>query len=383
MSSKLKRKKVALVTTQFAINYGAVLQAVALNHLLTQSGAEPIVIDYELKDQRYGNKLPTKANSLKSFAQIVLIWLNPVFLVRRHNKILKFKKYLDSNLSLIKVEKAGLNDENFLHKTGVKLALVGSDQVWNPTLFKDPLFTLNYPCFEPIARASYAASIAEKLGVDEVKNLTQNIIKFSEISLRESTYAQALAGERLRGVNVHLDPTLVAGASYWNNQLQQIQNPLSSIEKGYIVVFDVAGPSLLRSAVSIVKDEMKLDVVSINTSPKKRLEADINLFDLGPLEFLKVIKDSSYVVTSSYHALLFSIIFEKPFVLCAGKSRFSRHEEVLNILGLESRASWTEDDVYDCIRSKIDYSKTFKSSSYLSRLKDSENYIRKLASTQD
>lgn len=225
----------------------------------------------------------------------------------------------------------------------IDAVVVGSDQVWNPELtlqFADDYFLKFVP--SPVRRISYAASF----GIEPFDWLQKYddghkglLLKdFYAISLRETT-GDAICRSLMPELKTKLvlDPTLLLSEKDYKENLN-LQN------KRYgIVSFKIIPGSAYYSMLEKMELTMKENVVLLN-SRKKCGFAGIPI--PSPTAWLETIAGASFVVTDSFHATCFAVIFRKEFVVLPSlPSRICRLKCLLEQLGIGDRLFSCEDDV--------------------------------------
>lgn len=240
--------------------------------------------------------------------------------------------------------------------TDMDEVIVGSDQVFNPLCTNgDPAYLLKgLP--EGVKKIAYAASIGKKenidlyesrFGVDYKKELQD----FSWISTREADAAQYLCEATGKKCDCMLDPVLLYGAEGWREFCKETAEE-------YIFVYNLGNFPTLFETVKRIKKLTGLKVIILNKDIKgdlKSLGFDIRS-NAAPQEFVSLLANARYVVTDSFHATAFSIMFHRDFYVVANGSRNntnSRLQNVLNEFGIEGRYL-TSAKNFSCA-DKVDY----------------------------
>ena len=365
--------RVGILTYQNALNVGAVLQANALQRVITQMGYNCDIIDYRSTylEEIYKYKKITQVNSLKGLIK----WLLNANKEKR--KRIKFDKF---NLQYQKLSKTVYFKQNIEDANKeYNIFIVGSDQVWNMNLNgKDTTYLLDFAQNNK-TKISYAASFGYKKIPGEYLDITHNgISRIDAISVRE-TSGSSIVGKMVgKEPQVVLDPTLLLKKDEWD---------LTSIkrlhEKEYILVYIIAAtPTILEFSKKLGK-EHNCDVICIHNSyaPKSGVK---NVRDCSPIEFLSYIKHAKFVVSSSFHGICFSILFEKEFFFELDEkpeNNNSRIETLIENLGLWKRQIVGGNCVMD---DKIDYervtdklnSEREKSYEFLKESMEDSKYIK-------
>lgn len=377
--------KIKTITCHHVYNYGASLQAYALQHYLESLGHEVEIIDFNpwFHCDRY-NPFWMPKNAIGRAAQII--------------KILPFMRYIWYPYKAYKGgmfktwgRKAAFDafEKEYYHLTPIKyysseqlqkkppradVYVAGSDQIWNTFSEngKEPGYYLDFGK-ESIKRISYAASLASSTIKEEYKVfIKEKLARFNAISVREKTGAKLLADLGIDNISVVLDPVFLLDKSEWQ-QLSLKGNLYGLSHESYVLVYDFLGND--NDLISFVKkyaEKKSLRIVSINDF-SERDYADININNAGPLEFLSLIDNAACVVASSFHATAFSVIFEKEFYTfnLKGHNNSSRMLDFLSSIGLQDRMN--SEKIVD---NSIDWKKI--SSNLLLKLKQSKEFINQI-----
>ena len=203
--------------------------------------------------------------------------------------------------------------------------IVGSDQVWNPRYEAKEYEFLTFAPKDK--RLSFAASIGTDSIPEEAKwYFKKNLSDMKYISVREDKAAEIVKELTGRTADITLDPTLLLEKTDWEHVAKK---PELYIESKYICTYFLGE---VPEAVKAFAKEKGLLIYALNSldSPE--------LYTLDPAEFLYMIQNASYVLTDSFHAVAFSIIFNKPFYVIINEGRGSaRFESILSQFNLRNR----------------------------------------------
>ena len=348
-NSKLtNNKKIAILTYHTAVNYGAVLQAYALSTYLASNGFKCKIVDYQCAaiDQQYDFMSWKNSVSLASFVGRNLTYL---FRKRKKKAFAEFRKKLSltksCNIQTIK---------DFSEMFDVWIT--GSDQVFNPKCTNsDSTYFLDF--VKEGTKNSYSASMGSITHFKSAKFDALDMLKsFKNLSLREPDAAYFLQKKLNKECFVTVDPVWLLSASEWEKVAVKVE------EKSYILVYNLMNYKYMRKFAQRLKQITKLPIISINSAAS----GDILYSYLGkcrsncsPAEFLGLIKNAEYVVTDSFHATSFSIIFRKKFFSAMDPrvdNTNSRLEYILKITKLESR--YIDENTINICTDNIDYSAT-------------------------
>jgi hypothetical protein len=210
--------------------------------------------------------------------------------------------------------------------------ICGSDQIWNCNLPNghDPAFYLDFAPRTAL-KISYAASFAMDEIPDKLKNeLRQRIDKIDHISVRE---ADAVGHLRYIGINrgIHvLDPVFLLDRSDWENMAKPIA-------KGkYILIYSFDNQKVIVDAANKVAAIRNCPIYAANSTPLRGV--DKNFRYASPNEFLGLIMNAEYIVTNSFHAIAFALIFNVEFLALGRTEKLnSRMTDLLRTFQLEHR----------------------------------------------
>ena len=228
------------------------------------------------------------------------------------------------------------NDDLTVLNNEFNVFIAGSDQIWNPvcTGGVDSNFFLNFVDGRVNKRIAYAPSLAHASFEDKILNeMCGYIEKFDAISVREESGKKILKNNTSKNIEVVLDPTmLLEEKDYKTLEI----NP--KFDKPYIFVYmlEKDDPCLIEY-VSKISQEKAIDIVYIHLNNLFRGKHVHNVYGCKVGEFLWYIRNAKYVVSNSFHATVFSIIFQKKFCTFKTEKSYSRMVGLLNTLGLEDR----------------------------------------------
>lgn len=295
-------KKIGILTFHAADNYGAVLQAYALQHYLEEKGNQVEIIDFVPPHVEKANSIfyVAKRGMLSKWIVRGLIILNYRKLKRRKNGFDHFRRvYLHLSRKFTSVEDIKANE------LGKHVYISGSDQVFNPLVRNSEVYYLGFEAAGAI-KVAYAPSFGVKdfTLVDEKK---RNLIKeFDYLSCREKDGAEFLAAVCGRPVPVVADPVFLVDVMAWKSMLPEQKR------KNYVFVYDLNGGRSLVRLANKVKQATGLPIICLTARKytKGRYNVDKHCYDLSPCELLSYISGADYVVTDSFHGLAFSLLFK-------------------------------------------------------------------------
>lgn len=343
--------KINTITCQHVYNYGASLQAYALQHYLESMGHEVEIIDFNpwFHCDRY-NPFWMPENAIGRAADIIKIlpFLRYLWYPFKAYRGGMFKTWgrkatfdsFEKGCYHLTATKYSSSDELKQNPPQADAYIAGSDQIWNTFSEngKEPGYYLDFGD-DKTKRISYAASLATSSIKNECKGLVkEKLTHFSAISVREKTGARLLCDLGIDDVSVVLDPVFLLNKEEWR-KLSTKGNLYGLRSKSYVLVYDFLGnDDKMISFIKKYAKEKSLEIVSINDFSERNY-VDKNINNAGPLEFLALIDNAACVIASSFHATAFSVIFEKEFYTfnLKGHNNSSRMQDFLSSIGLEAR----------------------------------------------
>lgn len=332
-------KKVGIFTLPNNENYGNVLQNYAVQATLQKLGCKTETVNIFLDSNRHD----TLAFSI--FCRLKLLKNKNDIAYKRILSFNKFYKCINNTSFSITGAELSQKQKELL-KNRYDYFVCGSDQVWNPYFCKNFEFFF-LPFIEKDKKLSFSASIGlNELPAEFSDSYKKWLSDFKYISVREETGAKIVKELTGNAPTVLLDPTFMLTKKEWNN----IAYPASvKPSKPYMVVYALGElDSEYQSFITDCAKANNLEIVSLVdlNSPK--------YYSINPAEFIDLIKDSSMVITDSFHCTVFSIIYSKQFVVLKrqgyGFSMLSRIDALLNKFHLENRYmdKVTNDTLFNC-----------------------------------
>ncbi len=343
--------KVATLSFQHAYNYGAVFQVAALQHVIQSLGTQCDIIDYRCPaiDRQYDFK-PLHFDS-KIFSAIrANLVLVPFIKSKKKN----FQKWMDSYQCTEIITKEHLPDLDERYDKFV----VGSDQVWNMKCQgHDTSFFLDFVS-EKSKKLAYAASFGTyNIFPEDTELFKKYLSTFNYISVRENRGQQLVKELSGRSSQTCLDPVLLAGRRFWESRMDnnfQFKNK-------YIFVYQLGHSNQIPKFVKQLKKHFDFKVVFVTGHAGNMIyysPFDKNESSVSPERFLSYLANASVVVTNSFHATAFSILFQKNFyVISKGGMEFSSNARIYNLLnsfGLSDRILYKYEE--SIVSTPCDYS---------------------------
>ena len=330
--------KVGIFTFHSAHNYGAVLQAYALQTYLKSTGLEVHVIDYCPETIKSFYK-PFGISDFRSFKTMLSrLLLFPASWKRYRN----FDRFIHEKLSLDKLD---LDCESCAYETFI----YGSDQIWSPKILRgfDAVYFAGFEAAKGKRNISYAASMGKNTLDSMGKNYCKKALeRFNAISVREDSLKRTLSPLTKKNIEVVLDPTFMLTPSQWD---QIAVNP--PIKSPYVLVYQVEKNEQVYKIAHSIAKQIQGKVIELKS--KLSLLHQSKYQCASPEEFIGLFRHASFVVTTSFHGTAFSILFNRPFyTVKVNENIDTRASALLNRLSLSGRLIQNE---FEAILLEIDY----------------------------
>lgn len=326
-------KKVGIVTVHAAHNYGSCLQAYALQKKIEELNCDCDIINLRLPIQREIYKVITKRISLKYILKNMYTLL---FIYK--SRCLKHKKFEDFILHKMRLSEEANSIEVF-SKIANKYdcVITGSDQIWNLGIEE---FTDAY-LLQGVRnkKISYAVSCGENIESNFTQKQKEYIKAIDFISVRDSVTAQLVKTVTNKDVDIVLDPTMLFDGNFY----QDLYGEERLIKEKYIYLYTLGNSKELLEVSKRLSKKTGLPIYISNVSGTHYMFGLKKQIAAGPEEFLNHIKYAEYVITSSFHGTVFSILFNKQFWVFKAESD-ARKRELLHLTGLSDRTI----DIQNC-----------------------------------
>lgn len=356
-------KPIGILTFHRASNYGAVLQAYALQNVIDGFGREAVIVDYRCRTVEEGHR-PWGMFKRHKF---------PVVLFRCCVAMKKDSIFGAFRRDRLKLSGPVQPEDLEKIQDDYVLFVAGSDQVWNNKLSgMDQAYMLTF------AREQQRYSYACSLGFDEFPEGTKELYRewlsgMQCISLRENRSVDLIEtiGYDARA---DLDPTLLLSRARWESFMTPAQRP-----EPYIFVYTVDGDINLLNAARELSSRTGVKILYLNNEYRKNRDIPRVRYST-PEEFVGLFAGAEYVLTNSFHGTAFSIIFGKKFkVELETVKKFNvRSRDLLNSCALQQCILRNGEEDYDF---NVDWAEAEKRLGILRRR--SMDYIKLIAERAD
>lgn len=359
--------KIGTITTHMADNYGAVLQAYALQSYIGKF-AECEIINYYPTYVKKTYHQNLTSFSLKSF---ILYFFKLINSKKRNVRKDKFKKFRNQFLNLSQQYTSFEELKGCCNNYTSIIA--GSDQIWNPNLHEfDESYFLTF-CNNSVLKNGYAPSFGvSELTDSQKKEIKKRCYNFKCLGFREKSGVN-IAKELLNmDCPLILDPVFLLSKKEW----KRIISCKKSKEK-YILCYFLSDPK--KSIVNICKKfkNENINVYSIGFSIKDFFNNSKKIYDLGPLEFLEYIYNAEYIITDSFHATAFSIIFEKNFYTRIDGGNAKRADRIISLFdSVGINRGYCDQDSKNLRFDSINYSNV--NEQLMKLIANSKNFVKKI-----
>ena len=344
-------KKIGLVAVTNH-NYGSILQTFALQEAVRAHGCETEILKYAepatAKLKRFKNLEYCKTRLKRVYRNFVIGTLYKQHKQNLSTRAKAFQRFINAELTMTDTCRTLSALTSLCHDYNA--ILLGSDQVWHPMNLQMNFFTLNFVPTD-VKKGAYAPSFGvSKLPVLYEEPYRKYISRIEYVSCREK--AGTVLIEKLTGRKVPMvcDPTLLLNGSEWSSIADRCASEAQRMALDgvpYIFCYFIGNNPNQRRLVNEFKKKYGCKVVALQHIneyiPSDEEYADYSPYDVGPAEFLQLVRYAKYVMTDSFHASVFSLQFHRDFYVFdrfengAGNSTTSRIDSLLGVVDLLDR----------------------------------------------
>lgn len=331
-------------------NYGSILQSYATLLKLQELGIRYEIIRYEKKKNFsfYIKSLPRLLNKdlryskLRTLRRKIGKKTHPEFATNDRIRSQVFQNFVDNYFdgfteTLHSYEDLKKKAQDF------DAVLVGSDQLWLPSGLETNFFNLMFVPTD-VRKISYSSSFGvSNIPTYQNKKTIDYLKRIEYISVREYSGKKIIKSLIDRDVPVILDPTLNITKECWDKHIPLVRQ----IDEEYIFCYFLGNSPEYRKEAEKLSIETGLKIVTLRHMDEFVLK-DENFgnfapYDVGPVEFVNLIRNAMYVCTDSFHGSVFSIMYHKQFISFnrygnkSKNSRNSRLDSLFYQLGIERR----------------------------------------------
>ena len=363
-------RKIGILTFHWADNYGAMLQAFGLKTWLARQMYDPFIINY-------GPVQLTGRDRLVPYAPFKTIKSRLRFTKRRFIEnirtgrqwFIQKRNMRQFRESFLTADRKILRRLQSLSAIDADALIAGSDQIWNPDITFG-LLPAYFGAFENDKikkRIAYGASLGSHSLPEKYEAEFSELLDFVDcISVREKGTAEYIRNRfHKKAVDV-MDPVFLLDPRDW---LGLESRP---VQGDYMLYYETEPNEDLRRIACRLAEEKGLSVIALAYRVSKAPLPFHTVYSAGPAQFLGYIHLAKYVLTNSFHAVAFSLIFHKPFLVCNHRTVGARIEDLLLSMGVPERIA-SQNYIPD-IDAEIDWMELDRR--MLDKRKQSEDFLR-------
>lgn len=355
-------KKIGLVAVTNH-NYGSILQTYALQTAVRNMGCDTQIIKYA---EGKAAKIVRLLNGEYAISRLKMIYkkiaMNMLYPKQKHllgERARSFRVFTDKELdfSVLYTSLSALT----VASKGYDTVLLGSDQVWNPMNLLMNFFTLNFVP-DDVKKGAYAPSFGVSRIPDAYKKAySEYISRIEHVSCREMAGVKLIKELTGRDVPMVCDPTLLLTAKEWESCLSD----KVKINERYVFCYFIGDNPNQREVVKEYAKKHDLKIVALlhidEYIASDEMYADYTPYNVGPAEFLYLVKNAECVMTDSFHASVFSLQFHRNFYTFNrfengnGNSTTSRIDSLLSTANVMDRKVKNGAMLNDLSTSEIDF----------------------------
>lgn len=333
--------RIGILTLPLHTNYGGIIQAYALQTVLERMGHEVCLIE-----KTPYLHIPTWKAPLVYGKRVLKNMIGrpcPIFYEHQANRKIRYENPIirqNTDKFINKyIKRRIVNDFSEIKEKDFDAIVVGSDQIWRPKYFHQIEHAyLDFTKGWDIKRIAYAASFGTdtwEYSTEQERRCAALIKKFNAVSVREDS-AVGLCKEHF-GVDAIqlLDPTMLLSP---NDYIKLFETAAIDRSQGTLLCYLLDDSKEKSGIVDKVANAKGLVPFRVNSKVEDKTASISERIQPSVEQWLRGFYDAEYVVTDSFHACVFSILFNKPFIVVGNASRgLSRFISLMRLFGLEDR----------------------------------------------
>ena len=346
-------------------NYGSALQTWALNQAINKLGYSSKLIDYCPDILADKDTLHPFANMWDKDEESKKMCELTLPAIRENYE--KFNRFYNEKFNKTKKKYTSANFNEVVNE--VDSFVCGSDTIFCMDEFGfDDGFYANYECMKKNA-ISYAASFGDPtLSEENSRVLNDRLQNFVSFGLRENLMISYVKEHTNVPVQRVIDPTLL----HTSDKYDTIAVKERLEEQPYLLYYSRRYSPVMEQYVENLATKNGWKIVEISLRAINKEKGHKMLYEAGVEEFLSLVKNAEYVVTNSFHGMIFSVQYRKPFVIFSREQCNNKIDEMLDLFGLKDRMLVTGEEMfsqeidYDAVHERIAKARE-KSMEYLSK----------------
>ncbi|MCW2277103.1 polysaccharide pyruvyl transferase family protein [Heliophilum fasciatum] len=361
---------IGLTVVTYKDNFGSALQTYATQYAIRKLGYDTKVFDMSgirrsiqmrkicyyfsrllSKDEReyvIRNALSKKAN-----------WVEESYSKNMRIRHEEYRKFYSNKLSFF--PRASSWKQLSEQSKECEAVVVGSDQLWGAANVAAKYFTLEFVP-DTIKKIAYSTSFGTSVLPRQLHAHVKNFInRIDHVSVRETAGQNIIKEITNRDVSVVCDPTMLLTAEEW----MEIQDEKPFAEGDYILCYLMGDNPEQRTFIKRLKEQTNYRIIGLlhgsTYISSDESFADESPYNVGPGEFINLIRNAKYMCTDSFHGCVFSILSNTPFFAFRRErdsSKFSTNSRLYTLLswtGLNDRIITGDEDVGECSLMDIDW----------------------------
>lgn len=314
--------KIAILTLPPRENYGGILQCYALQNVLEQLGHNVTIIDEPYRAEYISASQMLLRISKRIIYKYLLRKNCHIFIEKEMEHLrLIIRQHIERFMSQYLHRKV-YNSVYDIKENEYDAIVVGSDQIWRYKYYK-PISNafLYFTRYWNINRIAYAASFGIDYwdySEDEAEKCREMVKLFKAISVRENSGVKLCCNYLNIKAEWVVDPTMLLSKSDYIKLIEAVETDPC---KGNLLCYILDQSEDKKKLIKIIAKDRKLFPFGM-TENDGDVKSNIEGLIKKPIEYwLKAFRDSKFIVTDSFHACVFCLIFEKPFVVVGNKDR--------------------------------------------------------------
>ena len=322
-------------------NYGSALQTWALHQAMKKFDTHPVLVDYcpdILADKDplnpFGN-MWDKDEESKKMVELTM----PAIL----KNFEKFDRFYHERFDRTKRAYTSANFESVMDE--VDTFVCGSDTIFCPDEFGfDDGYYANYPCMRGNSVA-YAPSFGDPHFSDEdYDKLNERLQNFKAFGLREQMMVPYVRDHVKVPVEKVIDPTLLLTQTDYNTIATE-----RIVDEPYLLMYARRYNPKMEAYTEKIAAEKGWKIVDISLRATNAGKGHLMFYEAGVEEFLSLVKHAEYIITNSFHGMIMSVQYRRPFVIFSREQCDTKITELLELFGLSDRMLINGSEQYEPI----------------------------------
>ena len=335
-------------------NYGSALQSWALHQAVASLGSQPVLVDYcpdILKDKDPLNPFKNMWDKDEESRKMIELSMPAI-----HENYYKFDSFYTNAFYRTKKKYTSANFNEVMSDENLSGFVCGSDTIFCMDEFGfDDGFYANYDCMKKHS-VSYAASFGDPtLSEENCKILDERLQNFVSFGLRENLMVPYVKGHTNVPVQRVVDPTLL----HTSEKYDTIAVPERLETEKYLLYYSRRYSPAMEEYAGKLAKENGWKIVDISLRATNAEKGHRMFYEAGVEKFLSLVKHAEYVVTNSFHGMIFAVQYRRPFVIFTREQCNNKIDEILDLFGLKDHMlvtgieQFSHEIDYDAVHTRI------------------------------